>query len=199
MRTAIAVGCVLISVTAGCSSGSAGTTATTASAVASPPATSARPLDNPSIPGIGATRADWNATHTPNGAYNNGYVYGDDQSLPSWLAPNGGVYIQVMDLGTKRIQTYAMNMHTADRDEALARVRQELPSDATVAWDLTLDECYRVAFDSPTLQTAGPYMAEVQLEDIQKDGTRAPDPRRFNQASFTLYGAGTPPNPEIGC
>jgi hypothetical protein len=167
------------------------------STVAPPPATSA--VQRPSIPGIGATRADWNASHTPNAAYNNGFVYGDDPSLPSWLAPNGGVYIQVSDLGTGRIQVYAMNMHAVDRDGGLARVRQELPSDATVAWDLMLDECYRVAFNSATLQAAGPYMAEAQLEDIQKDGTRAPDPRRFNQASFTLYGAGTPPNPEIGC
>jgi hypothetical protein len=32
-----------------------------------------------------------------------------------------------------------LNMHTVERDGALARVRQELPSDATVAWDLNID------------------------------------------------------------
>lgn len=120
-------------------------------------------------------------------------------SLPSYLALNGAVYVQVSDMGTGRIQMYALNMHPVNRDAALARVRQELPSDATVAWDLTLDECYRVTFDSATLRTAGPYMAEVQLEDIQGDGTRAPDPHRFNQASFHLDAAGSPPNPDIGC
>jgi hypothetical protein len=29
------------------------------------------------------------------------------------------------------------------------------PSDATVAWDLKLDQCYHVAFNSATLEAAG--------------------------------------------
>ena len=92
-----------------------------------------------------------------------------------------------------------LNMHAVDRDEAVARAKQELPSDATVAWDLTLDKCYRVTFNSATLEAAGPYMAEVQFEDWKNNGATAPSPHRFNRATFTLYTAGTPPNPDIGC
>jgi hypothetical protein len=56
-----------------------------------------------------------------------------------------------------------------------------------------------MAFKSATLQAAGHYMADVQLEYIQEDGTRATSPDRFNIASFWLDGAGSPPNPENGC
>jgi hypothetical protein len=120
----MAVGCVLVSAVAGCSSGSS---ASTASAV-----------EDPSIPGIGATRHDWDASHAPNpdsDKFDKGAVYGYDPSL-SYPAVDGAVYIAVFDdvvMGTKRIESYLLNMHAVDRDEALARVRQELPSDATVA------------------------------------------------------------------
>jgi hypothetical protein len=125
--------------------------------------------------------------------------YGDDPSLPSYLTTNGAEYSAVSDQGTGRIQVYELRMHTVDADEVLRRVRQELPSDATVAWDLTFDQCYRVAFNSPTLQAAGHYMAEVLLAYIQEDGTTATSPDRFNIASFWLDEAGSPPNPENGC
>jgi hypothetical protein len=198
VRVAIAVGCVLVSAAAGCSSRSPGSTSSTpasTSAVAPLPATSA--IQDESTPGIGATRAAWDDSHTPNAAGTNGY--GDDPSLPKYLAPSGAVYSYVGDQGTGRIQSYALNMHTVDRFEAVRRVGQELPSDARVTWDLPLDQCYRVAFNSPTLQAVGHYMAEVQLEYIQEDGTRATSPDNFNLAVFWLEGAGSPPDPEIGC
>jgi hypothetical protein len=199
-RVAIAVGCVLVSAAAGCSSRSPGSTPSTpasTSAVAPLPATSA--VQDESVPGIGATRAAWDDSHTPNAADNNGSVYGDDPSLPEYLTPGGAVYSYVNDQGTGRIQSYNLNMHTVDRFEVLPRVRHELPSDATVAWDLTFDHCYRVAFNSPTLQAAGHYMAKVQLQYIQEDGTTATSPDRFNVASLWLDEAGSPPNPEDGC
>jgi hypothetical protein len=199
-RVAVAVGCVLVSAAAGCSSRSPGSTPSTpasTSAVAPLPATSA--VQGESIPGIGATRAAWDASHTPNAANNNGSVYGDDPSLPEYLTPSGAVYSEVSDQGTGRIQVYELSMHTVDPPEVLRRVRQELPSDATVAWDLSFDQCYRVAFNSPTLQAAGHYMAEVLLAYIQEDGTTATRPDRFNIASFWLDEAGSPPNPEKGC
>jgi hypothetical protein len=155
VRVAIAVGCVLVSAAAGCSSRSSGSTSSTpasTSAVASLPATSA--VQDESIPGIGAGRAVWDDSHTPNAANNNGLVYGDDPSLPEYLAPSGAVYSEVSDQGTGRIQAYSLNMNTVDRFEVLRRVRQELPSDATVAWDLMADHCYRAAFSSPTLEAA---------------------------------------------
>jgi len=62
-----------------------------------------------------------------------------------------------------------------------------------------LDHCYRAAFNSPTLQAAGHYMANVQLEYVQEDGTAATSPDRFNHASFWLDAGGSAPNPEIGC
>jgi hypothetical protein len=198
----MAAGCVLVSAAAGCSSRSPGSTPSTpasTSAVAPLPATSA--VQDESIPGIGATRAAWDASHTPNAANNNGSAYGDDPSLPSYLAPNDAVYSDVgEDLGAGRIQFYTLNMHAVDPLEALRRIRQELPSDARVAWDLTLDQCYRVAFNSPTLQATGNSMADVQLEYIQEDGTTETRPDQFNVASFWLDEAGSPPpNPEKGC
>jgi len=177
----MAVGCVLVSAAAGCSSGSS--------------------VDDPSIPGIGATRHDWDASHMPNPNFNNGMVYGDDPSLP-YPAVNGAVYIAVFDndiTGTKRIAGYILNMPTADRDGALARVRQELPSDATVAWELTLDRCYRVAFDSARLKAVTDVRAIVQLEDVQQGGKSAPNPHSFNQANFVLAAVGAPPTTYIDC
>jgi hypothetical protein len=174
VRVAVAVACGLVTAAAGCSSRSPGSTPASASAVAPLPAISA--IQDESIPGIGASRAHWDASHTPNAANNDGSDYGDDPSLPSYLAPSGAVYSGVNDQGTGRIQFYDLNMLPVDGDEMLRRVRQELPSDAKVAWDLTFDQCYRLAFNSPTLQAAGDYMADVQLEYIQEDGSRRTSP-----------------------
>jgi hypothetical protein len=189
VRVAIAVGCVLVSAVAGCSSRSPGSTPST------PASTSA--VQDESVPGIGATRAAWDDSHTPNAADTNGY--GDDPSLPEYLAPSGAVYSEVDDKGTGRIHVYTLNMHTVDRFQVRPRVRQELPSDAKVAWDVMRDQCYRVAFNSPTLQAAGDYMAEVQLQYIQEDGTKATSSDSFNQAVFWLDTAGSPPDREDGC
>ena len=198
VRVAIAVGCVLVSAAAGCSRspGSTSSTPASTSAVSPLPATSA--VQEESIPGIGATRTAWDASHTPNAA-NNGLAYGNDPSLPEYLAPSGAVYSEVSDKGTGRIQAYLLNMHAVDGIQILRRVQQELPSDATFAWDLPSDKCYRVAFNSPTLQAAGDYMAEVQLEYIREDGTMATSADRFNQAMFWLDGAGSLPDAENRC
>jgi CheY-like chemotaxis protein len=197
MRVAVAIGCVLVSAAAGCSSRSLASTPASTSAAASLPATSA--IQGELIPGIGATRASWDASHTLNATNNNGADYGDDPSLPSYLTPSGAVYSGVTDQGTGRIQFYDLNMPTVDGVEALRRVRKELPSDATAAWDLPLDQCYRRAFNSPTLQAAGHYMADVQLEYIQEDGSRRSGPDSFNHAWIWLDKAGSPPNSETDC
>jgi hypothetical protein len=196
-RVAVAIGCVLVSTAAGCSSRSLGSTPASTSAAASLPATSV--IRGELIPGIGATRASWDASHTLNAANNNGADYGDDPSLPSYVTNNGAVYRDVDDRGTERIQVYTLAMHTVDAQEVLRQLRQELPSDATVAWHLTRDQCYRVAFNSPTLQAAGRFMAEAELEYIQQDGTTATSPDRFNIASIWLDEVGAPPDPEKGC
>jgi hypothetical protein len=50
------------------------------------------------------TRADWDASHTPNAAFNNRMVYGYGPGFPSYLLSNGAVYIAVIDhvvMGTK--------------------------------------------------------------------------------------------------
>jgi hypothetical protein len=73
-RVVIAVGCVFVAASAGWSSGLPATTTPSTPALA--PVTSA--VKDPLIPGIGATRADWDAAHTPNAAFNNEKVYGDD-------------------------------------------------------------------------------------------------------------------------
>ena len=209
MLVVMAVGCVLVGATAGCSSTSplgAPSTSASASAVtqladtsagAPPPEMSA--VQDESIPGIGATRAAWNATHTPTAANGNGSVYGHDPSLPSYLSDNGAIYSDVDDHGTGRILAYTLNMHTVEGAEVLRRVVRELPSDAKVAWDLMLGQCYQVAFNSATLEAAGQYMPEVRLEYIQEDGTKAKSPDRFNVAMFWVEAAGSPPNPGDGC
>jgi hypothetical protein len=190
--TTLVVGCVLASAAAGCSSPSP------RSAPSAPASTSAAIRDE-LIPGIGATRANWDASHTRNAANNNGSDYGDDPSLPSYVTNNGAVYRDVDDLGTGRIHGYTMAMHTVDVPEMLRQLRQELPSDATVAWDLPRDQCYRLAFNSPTLEAAGHVMAEAELQYIQSDGTAAANPDRFNIASIWLEDVGSPPDPEKGC
>jgi hypothetical protein len=195
VRVAIALGCVLVSAAAGCSRERASTTPASSSTVVLVPAASA--VQGEKIPGIGATRAAWDDSHTRNTATANGY--GRDPSLPQYLAPNGAVYSDVSDRGTGRILAYSLNMHTVDRFAVLPRVWQELPSDARVAWDGMRDHCYRVAFNSPTLQAAGDFMVEVQLQYIQADGKKARSSDRFNQAFFWLDGAGSPPDVANGC
>jgi hypothetical protein len=200
MRTLAAsfvVACVSVSAAAGCSSQTAGGTPARTSAGAPKPAAVANP--NALIPGIGATRASWDASHTRNAADGNGSYYGDDPSLPTYLTDNGAVYRDVDDLGTGRILGYSIAMHAVDLPGVLRQLRQELPSDATIAWDLPRDRCYRVAFNSPTLAAAGRYMAEAQLQYIQEDGAAAPSPDRFNLASIWLEDAGSQPDPAKGC
>jgi hypothetical protein len=151
------------------------------------------------MPGIGASRTHWDATHTANETNDDGSDYGHEASLPSYLTPNGAVYSGVKDQGSGRIQFYDLNMLPVDGNEMLRRVRRELPSDAKVAWDLPFDQCYRLAFNSPSLQAAGDYMADVQLEYIQEDGSRRTGPDMFNHAWIWLDKAGSPPNPESDC
>jgi hypothetical protein len=200
VRIAIAAGCVLVSAAAGCSRSPASTPAAPAapaslSAVGLLPAVSAN--QGESIPGIGATRAAWDDSHTPNAAASN--AYGRDPSLPEYLAHGGAVYSDVSDQGTDIIHGYSLNMHTVDRFEVLRRVWRELPSDATVAWDLMGDHCYRVAFNRPTLRAVGGFMATVQLQYIQPDGKKATSSDRFNQAVFRLDRASSAADTAEGC
>lgn len=184
--------------TTGCSSPSSGTTAVGTSSVVPPPSSSA--IREELIPGIGAKRANWDATHTLNAANDKDSDYGHDPSLPPYVTDNGAVYRDVSDLGTERVQAYTLALHTTDAQEVLRQIRRELPSDATIAWDLTRDQCYRVAFNSPALEAAaGRYMVEAELQYLQPDGTAATSPDRFNFASFWLDEAGSPPDPEKGC
>jgi hypothetical protein len=195
-RVAVAVACVVVGTAAGCSSHSSEKSPSNTPVAASAPVTTIR---GELIPGIGATRASWDASHTPNAANPNGSAYGDDPSLPSYLTDDGAVYRDVDDQGTGRIQAYTLAMHTVDAQEVVRQLRQELPADATIAWHLTRDQCYRVAFNSPTLQSVGHVMAEAELQYIQEDGTMASDPDRFNLASIWLDDAGSPPDPEKNC
>jgi hypothetical protein len=195
----MAVGCMLVSAAAGCSSGS--------------PVR----VDDPSIPGTGATRHDWDASHTPNpdsDKFDKGAVYGYDPSLPSYLSGNEhAVYIAVFDHdtnGTKRIDHYILNMPEADMDGAMARVRMELPSDATFVRDVRLDRCYRVVFSSATSKAAMhgqdnvtelSDMVEVQLDELGEGGRGKPtlNPYRFNQAWFQLGAHPAEFEPAIDC
>jgi hypothetical protein len=197
LRVAVAAGCVFVGATAGCSRSPDITPAAPASSatVAMLPLAAASQAE--SMPGLGATRAAWDDSHTPNYAAPN--AYGRDPSLPEYLAHGGVVYNDVADLGTGRVRSYSLNMHTVDRFEVLRRVWQELPHDATFAWDLMRDHCYRVAFNSASLRAAGDFMAEVQVQYVQADGKKATSSDRFNQALFWLDPAGSPPDYARGC
>lgn len=196
-RTAVAIGCALVGATAGCTSYSpTGAPATTSADVQR---LAASTVKEEALPGIGALRQRWDAAHTVNPTDDSGSAYGDDRSLPSYLTPNGAVYSSVNDQGTQRIQFYDLNMPLVNGAEALRRVRKELPADATTAWDLPLDQCYRRAFNSATLQAIGRYMVDVQLEHIGEDGSRIPGPDSFNHAWIWLDAAGSPPNPDSDC
>jgi hypothetical protein len=195
-RVSVAVACVLLSTVAGCSSHSPGIPPASTSTAAPVQAASTIQVE---ITGVGATRANWDAYHVLNPASSNGADYGNDPSLAAYLTDNGAVYRDVDDSGTDRVHGYALALHTIDAQQALRQLRQELPADATVAWDLPLDRCYRVAFNSPSLQAAGKFMAEAQLQYIQPDGTPATSPDRFNLASIWLEDVGSPPDPEKGC
>jgi hypothetical protein len=102
------------------------------------------------------------------------------------------------DDGVERIDTFTLNLHLPDRDVALARVRQELPADATVAWDQELGQCYLAEFTGPTLETVA--HAKVKVELLKREsGTLAPHPREFNQAVVDLVPVDLPPSPGLGC
>ena len=195
--TGLVAGCVLVSAVAGCASPSLASAPANPSSAASRPPTSA--VRDELIPGIGSTRANWDELHTLNAANNNDSDYGDDPSLPEYLTNNGAVYRDVGDLGSGRIQVYTLAMHTVDAQQVLRQLRHELPADASIAWDVTRDRCYRVAFNSPALEAAGRFMAEAELQYIQPDGTMATSPDRFNVASFWLDEAGSPPDSDKDC
>jgi len=197
MRAAVVIGCVVVSSVAACSPQSHEGQQAVASPIALPHPLSA--VQDESTPGIGATRAYWDNTHTPNAASDDGMSYGNDPSLPAYLAPTGATYGGVNDGGTGRIQVYDLSMLPVDGNEMLRRIRREMPRDATKAWDLTFDRCYRMAFNSPTLQAAGHYMAEVQLEYVEPDGSRMVSPDAYNHAWIWLDQAGAEPDRDAEC
>lgn len=169
---------------------------------ATPPsaATAARTVKDPSIPGLGATREDWDASHTPTPGLDPEGAFGSDPTLPTYVANRGAVYAAVSDdqiYGVRRITGYMLHMHSVDRQEALARVRQELPADASMVWELKLDQCYRVGFESPELAAFG-RMAMVQLQNFQPGGLTS-DPTTYNEADFEATSAGSHSDPSIAC
>ena len=157
------------------------------SAAASLPATSA--IHGELIPGIGATRANWDALHTLNAANNNGADYGDDPSLPSYVTNNGAVYRDVDDRGTGRIQVYTLAMHTVDARRCYGSCGK-----STVRRDGRMGSHARSVlssgFQQPDPAGRAHVMAEAELQYIQPDGTPATSPDKFNIASIWLDDAG---------
>ena len=152
----------------------------------------------PALTGIGATTAQWDASHTPNPFFDNGRVYANDPTLPSYLANHGAVYIAVQRAGD-RIVSYDLNTEPAALANAIERVRRELPPDATLVWTQPLDTCYRVNFESPTLTSIFHASETIELVDIGRDGANVADPGVFNQAEFMMPGLISTPDPSFGC
>ncbi len=172
----------------------------TTDATPAPAMPTARSVKDPSIPGLGATREDWDASHTPTPGLNPEGAFGSDPTLPTYVANKGAVYAAVTDeqiYGLSRITGYTLHMHSVDRQEALARARQELPADSSMVWELKLDQCYRVGFESPELAKFG-RMAMVQLQEFQPGGLTT-DSSRYNEADFEAFAAGSHSDPSIGC
>ncbi|AFA72317.1 hypothetical protein GPOL_c12620 [Gordonia polyisoprenivorans VH2] len=152
------------------------------------------------LTGLGSTTEQWDAAHQENSFFNNGQVYGDDPSLPDYLANHGAVYFGVQFIGDT-VYGYSLNMHTLDKTAAIARAQQELPDDAVQTWEIPLSGCVRVAFTSQKLKEAlGSPTVNVDLADIQSDGSSHPSPTEFNQEQFASGGlASATPNPDFGC
>ena len=150
------------------------------------------------LTGIGASSAQWEASHTPNPTFDNGRVYGNDPSLPSYLSNHGAVYIDVRR-ASDRIVSYDLNMKPADLSDVIERVRRELPPDATLVWSQQMDTCYRVNFESPTLTSIFHASETIELVDIGPDGANTADSGVFNQAEFMTPGIVSTPDPDFGC
>lgn len=144
-------------------------------------------LEDEGLPGFGATRTRWDATHQSVGGFAAGAAYGpmlrstEDRGFNPTYA---GVF------GRDRILSYIMNLPpNTSFDAARARVRRELPADAREVRTRRLRQCRMVRYRSPTFRRvlggAGS-RGDVEVAYFSNN----PDvfnPRRVTFVTFGLY------------
>ena len=148
------------------------------------------------LPGFGATRAHWEATHQSSPGFAPGAVFGP--MVQSWesdrLQPT---YATVF--GDDRIISYAVNM-TRGTNFAAARARmlRELPPDAREVRTRRLPQCRMIRYRSPTLRRI--FAEEVQAHggDVEV-GYFSADPDRFDPRRVTMTTIGFYVGEDIDC
>ena len=142
--------------------GSQGATRTPASTSAAAPRLAASAIQEQSIPGVGATRANWDASHAPNPANDNGSDFGHDSSLPSYLTPNGAVY-RYGERSRDWKDPVLRPEHACSRwsSGCFGSCRQELPSDSTVGMGSTVRPVLSPGFQQPDPAGRRQFMAEA--------------------------------------
>ncbi len=123
------------------------------------------------LPGIGALREHWNATHVEARGFAPGRVYGPN------LAGGQPIYASV--LGDERIFAYALHFPPATSwNTALALARLELPADAREVATRNLGACRMVRYRSATLR------------QIARDGVHSDALGRHGEFEIGFYSDG---------
>lgn len=142
----------------------------------------------PGLPGIGATRAHWEATHQRAPGFTPGMAFG-----PMFRSENGRSFnpTYAMVSGDDRIQSYSLQLPSPGVafDVARARVLRELPPDAREVRTRRLSECRMVRYRSATLRRL--FAGERHRGDVEvsyfSPGHDAFDPRRVTFFTVTFY------------
>ncbi|MCM3886136.1 hypothetical protein [Frankia sp. R82] len=169
-------------------------TVTPSATAASSAATAATTAEH--LPGIGATKADWNASHVmdTHGTTVPGCCFNPIPSLSKTAGENVDAYYTVNYAGN-RVISYSMRFVPISIDTANARVLAELPGDARTAWTRTLGTCRQSEFVSPTLarllgpapvgDTTGGVFVEFD-SDEHNGGQSVYDPAEVDTALLSL-------------
>lgn len=148
----------------------------------------------PGLPGIGATRAHWEATHRRVPGFTPGAVFGPmvPSSEGDGVAP---AYATVF--GDDRILLYTVNMPRGTTFAmARARMLRELPPDAREVRTRRLPQCRMVRYRSPTMRRI--FGSESHRGDVEV-GYFSADPDRFDPRRVTMTTIGFYVSEDIDC
>ncbi|ORT46894.1 hypothetical protein KBI5_22725 [Frankia sp. KB5] len=160
----------------------------------STPAAETAPVEH--LPGIGATRADWNASHVmdTHGTTVPGCCFNPTPALATGGEPNVDAYY-VVNYDANRVISYSMRFVPAPIGTVNAHVLAELPADTQMLWTRTLGTCRQSEFTSPTLarllgpppigDTTGSVFVEFD-SDEHGGGQSIYDPARVDTALLSL-------------
>lgn len=152
----------------------------------------------PTITGYGATQSDWNANHQVDNRYDSGSVYNATPGLGLDTQHDDKYYAVLTQSG--RILTYEMRLpNGSSLAAARAEIMQEFPSDATVVWQQTKDQCSQMEISSATLGNSsvlgssdignpqGQVFVEFQTDSTSTENLNSYyDPSNVNLATVNL-------------